>query len=45
MEVIVKGEPKEIAALALAVQERQTNLGLYVPRQLVQAMQYIPPHP
>lgn len=25
MEIIIKGEPKEIAALVLAVQERQDN--------------------
>ena len=38
MEVILKGEPKEIAALVLAVQERRTNVGFELTPELVQAM-------
>ena len=38
MEVIVKGEPKEIAALALVVQERRTNVGFELtPEQIGRA--------
>lgn len=38
MEVILKGEPKEIAALILAVQERRTDVEFELTPKLVQAV-------